>query len=70
MIDYPLKNPDYRKLPFTVLACKKNDNTILLYTHLTNRVIKALINDKKLQFYSRVKTVSEEIGNGKGFILK
>lgn len=59
-----VKNTDYRKLPFTVLACKKNGNTILLHTHLTSRVVKALINDNKLPFYIGFKAVSEEVRLG------
>lgn len=40
-----------KKIPFTVLACKKGDNCVLLHTHLTNKIVKNLINNDRISFY-------------------
>ncbi|QER42146.1 DNA/RNA nuclease SfsA [Thermodesulfobacterium sp. TA1] len=44
-------NTGEAKLPYTVLACKKGKNYVLLHTHLTNQVISTLITQQKIAFY-------------------
>lgn len=56
-----VKNPEPQQLPFTVLACRKNSNFVLLHTHLTNRVIKNLINEGRISFYKGFKVKAEEV---------
>jgi len=59
-----IENSKNQKLPFTVLGCKKNENTILLHTHLTNRVISELIKNKAFPIYKEYKVIKEEIKVG------
>jgi len=47
-----------------VLGCKKNENVILLHTHLTNRVISELIKNKAFPIYKEYKVIKEEIKVG------
>jgi sugar fermentation stimulation protein A len=59
-----VENSKNQKLPFTVLGCKKNENAILLHTHLTNRVISELIKNKAFPIYKEYKVIKEEIKVG------
>jgi sugar fermentation stimulation protein A len=59
-----VENSKNQKLPFTVLGCKKNENVILLHTHLTNRVISELIKNKAFPIYKEYKVIKEEIKVG------
>ncbi|MEN2995329.1 MAG: DNA/RNA nuclease SfsA [Thermodesulfovibrio sp.] len=61
-----VRNQTFQRLPFTVLACKKKDHWVLLHTHLTNKIIKSLINENILPIYKNFKVVSEEVRIGKG----
>lgn len=54
------KNKNTSKLPYTVLACEKDSNYILLHTHLTNKVVKKLIEENKLDFLRSYKILKEE----------
>lgn len=56
-----LKNKKVSQLPYTVLACKKDSNYILLHTHLTNKIIKKLIEDKKIDFWKDYQVLKEEV---------
>lgn len=55
-----VKNQNFDKLPYTVLACKKEFNYILLHTHLTNKIIKKLVEEEKLIFWRDWKVLKEE----------
>lgn len=62
-----------RRLPFTVLAYRKEKRWILLHTHITNKIIKYLINHGKIPFYSGLKAVAEEVrveGSRLDFLLE
>jgi len=54
------KNKNTSQLTYTVLACKKDSNYILLHTHLTNKIIKKLIEDKKIEFWGNYQVLKEE----------
>ncbi|MCS7215606.1 MAG: DNA/RNA nuclease SfsA [Thermodesulfovibrio sp.] len=56
-----IENSQNQKLKFTVLACKKEHHWVLLHTHLTNKIVKSLINQEKLPFYRGFRVVSEEV---------
>ncbi len=51
-------------MPYTVLACRKNDQNVLLHTHLTNRIIRRLIEDDQLPAYRDYRVVKEEVKTG------
>lgn len=55
------RNKNSESLPFTVLACKKNEHWVMLHTHLTNRVIKYLITHGKIPSYRGFNIAGEEI---------
>lgn len=55
------KNKENFKLPYTVLACKENSHYILLHTHLTNKIIKKLLLENKLDFWKDYNLIKEEI---------
>ena len=55
-----VKNKNTTKLPYTVLACKKGNQYILLHTHLTNKIIKALIKERKLDLFKDFEVLEEE----------
>lgn len=55
------RNKKSESIPFTVLACKKNKNWVMLHTHLTNRVIKFLVNQGKIPFYRGFKVAVQEV---------
>lgn len=42
---------DKHKLPYIVLGCKKDDFYVLLHTHLTNKIVTKLIEEKKINEY-------------------
>jgi len=48
------------KLPYTVLACRKDNQNVLLYTHLTNKVISGLIKENKLPAFEEYRLEKEE----------
>lgn len=52
------------KIPYTVLACQKNSNFILLHTHLTNKVIKKLVEEEKIEFLKGFVVLKEEVSFG------
>ncbi|MCX7988879.1 MAG: DNA/RNA nuclease SfsA, partial [Thermodesulfovibrio sp.] len=56
-----VRNTSSSKIPFLVLACKKEDKLVLLHTHITNKIIKALINDQKLNPFKGFRVISEEV---------
>jgi len=57
-----LLSPDLSRgrLPYTVLACRKNDRPVLLHTHLTNKVIAALIENGRLPEFEDYRVDREE----------
>lgn len=55
------KNSDREKLPYTVIACRKNGVNVLIHTHLTNKVIANLINSQFIPTYRGYKVLKEEI---------
>ena len=63
-----VKNHSNTKLPYTLLACKKDNTWILLHTHLTNKIIKALLLKKELPFWKDWEFFKEEVKLGKGRI--
>ncbi len=52
--------PAKGKLPYIVLACRKDDNTVLLHTHLTNKIISGLIKEGKLPLFEQYRLEKEE----------
>ena len=63
-----VKNHSHTKLPYTLLACKKHNTWILLHTHLTNKIVKSLLLNKRLPFWSDWEFLKEEVNLGKGRI--
>ncbi|HAA83930.1 MULTISPECIES: DNA/RNA nuclease SfsA [Thermodesulfobacterium] len=59
-------NPKNSKLPYTVLACKKRENYVLLHTHLTNHIVSTLIGEEKIPFYKNFQVEKKEPISGKG----
>ncbi len=53
------------KLPYTVLACLKGDIPVLLHTHLTNKVIRRLIDENRLDSFMDYRVIKEEPACGK-----
>ncbi len=62
-----LLSPDLSKgkIPYTVLACRKEGQDILLHTHLTNKVVRSLIDDGKLPAFQSYRVVKEEPAYGR-----
>lgn len=56
-----VRNYNPEKIPFTVLSCKKRDKWVLLHTHITNKIVKDLINRDLINFYKGFKVIGEEI---------
>lgn len=56
-----VKNYNPEKIPFTVLSCKKKDKWVLLHTHITNKIVKDLINRDLIDFYRGFQVIGEEI---------
>ncbi len=54
------KNSGKNRLSYTVLACKKENTYVLLHTHLTNKIIKKLIEEKKLAIFKGWRVIKEE----------
>lgn len=48
------------KLPYTVLACQKEDRYILLHTQLTNKVIRSLIDEGRLPLFKEYRVSRAE----------
>ena len=53
------------RLPYTVLACQKDDQCVLLHTHLTNSVVRSLIDAQRLPPYRDYRVVRTEPAVGK-----
>ncbi|WP_297208891.1 MULTISPECIES: DNA/RNA nuclease SfsA [Thermodesulfovibrio] len=49
------------KIPYTVLACKKENRWVLLHTHLTNKIAKRLINEGKISAYRDFRVLASEV---------
>ncbi|MCS7203323.1 MAG: DNA/RNA nuclease SfsA [Thermodesulfovibrio sp.] len=56
-----VKNKTQKNLRYTVLACYKNNKTLLLHTHLTNKIVSHLIKNNKIPFYRDLKVLKEEV---------
>lgn len=56
-----VKNDSSSKIPFTVLACIKKGRFVLLHTHVTNYVVKSLIEEQKLNFFKGFTVISQEV---------
>ncbi len=56
--------PAQGKLPYTVLACRKEGRYVLLHTHLTNKVVRHLIEEGRTPF-ADYQVVGEEPAYGK-----
>ncbi len=56
-----IKNRERLKIPYTVMACYKDNQPVLLHTHLTNKIVEHLINDKKIKSYLEYKIVQREV---------
>ncbi len=52
--------PEANKLPFTVLACRKKGWNVLLHTHLTNKVIRHLIDAGCIKSLEDYRVIKEE----------
>ncbi|MCS7279226.1 MAG: DNA/RNA nuclease SfsA [Thermodesulfobacteriaceae bacterium] len=55
------KNKGWSKLAYTVLAAKKNELYVLLHTHLTNFLVKNLLQEGQISFLSGYEIVKEEV---------
>ena len=53
------------KLPYTVLACRKDNKNVLLHTHLANKVVSGLIKKDKLPAFTEYRVEKEEPRCGK-----
>lgn len=53
------------KLPYTVLACRKEGRDILLHTHLTNKVVRRLLDEGRLPSFEDYRVVKEEPACGR-----
>lgn len=53
------------RLPYTVLACLKDGRWVLLHTHLTNKVVRALIDEGRIGFYADYRVTREEPACGR-----
>lgn len=56
-----IKNKPENKIPYTVISCYKNNQPILLHTHLTNKIIEHLIETKKIPFLQNYSIFSKEV---------
>ena len=57
--------PPTNKIPYIVLACRKDNLDVLLHTHLSNKIISNLINERKLPSFSQYRVAKEEPACGK-----
>lgn len=55
------KNSESKKIPYTVLFCKKDNQPVLLHTHLTNQIVKALIEEKRIDFLKDYQVDASEV---------
>ena len=57
-----LLSPDISrgKLPYTVLACRKENRYVLLHTHLTNKMIHQLLNTCSIESFKEYRVIGEE----------
>jgi len=53
------------KLPYTVLACCKENHYILLHTHLTNKLVRHLIETSRLEAFKNYRVIKEEPASGR-----
>lgn len=53
------------KLPYTVLACEKEGRYVLLHTHLTNKIVRRLIDEGRLPPYQSYRVIDSEPAYGK-----
>ncbi len=53
------------KIPYTVLACRKDGLTILLHTHLTNKIVRNLIDEGRLTAFRDYRVIKEEPACGR-----
>lgn len=60
-----VRNYNPKKIPFTVLSCKKRDKWVLLHTHITNKIVKDLIDKNLIDFYRGFHVIGEEIKSNK-----
>lgn len=57
--------PPANKLPYTVLACRKDNRVVLLHTHMTNKVIRHLIDAGRLEDFEDYRVIKEEPACGR-----
>lgn len=50
-----------KSIPYVVLGCYKGNQPVLLHTHLTNEIIKSLIEQKKIPFLENYEFQAKEI---------
>lgn len=60
-----LQNKALTKLPYTLLASKKKHHYVFLHTHLTNFLIKNLIQEKRIPFLLGYEVIKKEATLGK-----
>lgn len=53
------------RLPYTVLACRRDGRYVLLHTHLTNKVVHRLIIEDRLTPFRDYRVVKEEPACGR-----
>lgn len=56
-----LENHDSERIPFTTIFCKKKNEWVLIHTHLTNKIVKALIEQKMIKSLNNYRLVAEEV---------
>ncbi|MCX7991187.1 MAG: DNA/RNA nuclease SfsA, partial [Proteobacteria bacterium] len=61
--DTPLilaKNKTELKIPYTVIACYKEGQPVLLHTHLTNKIVETLVDNNEIPFFKNYSVLSKE----------
>jgi len=53
------------KLPYTVLACRKEGHTVLLHTHLTNKLVRYLLDNGQLEPFKNYRVIKAEPACGR-----
>ncbi len=53
------------KMPYTVLACLNNGRPVLLHTHLTNKVVRRLVDEGRLEGFEDYRVIQEEPACGR-----
>lgn len=62
---YLVKNKQNNKLPFTLIGVEgEKNNPIMLHTHVSNKVVKRLIEDNLIKFFHNFHVIKEEIKRG------